>query len=216
MQCLEASEIAAQQTLLSADRISRIGNNWLGRLQLDQSMIANLSQSQIGLFAEGFIGLETMYGRLLQMAFKPKKTQTIVLYSSKEAGEAIYAQLVTDGRCGACRKPREQWRVGNLLFSSIEGLQRLNHEDRVIDGVILLDPTCMVHRARTLRTYHGRTHDRPQIIVNFLADRTIEGIRPIFLILTTKRAAAVPTDLIARAFCLEAFWFLSGPSLTCN
>lgn len=216
MQTLEASEMTVQQTLLRADRISRIGNKWLGRLKLDQTTIEHLSQSQIGLFAEGFVGLDTMYGRLLQMALKPKETQTVVLYSSKEAGEAIYKQLVSDGHCESCRKPSDQWQIGNLLFSSIEGLQRLDHEAYSIDGVILLDPTCMVHRARTLKTYNGRTHDRPQIVVNFLADHTIDGVRPIFLIMTTKRAAAVPTDLVARAFCLEALWFLDGPSLTCS
>jgi hypothetical protein len=216
MQTLEASEMTVQQTMLRADRISRIGNKWLGRLKLDQTTIEHLSQSQLGLLAEGFIGLDTMYGRLLPMAYQQKETQTVVLYSSKEAGEAIYKQLASDGHCEACRKPQEQWKVGNLLFSSIEGLKRLDHEANTIDGVILLDPTCMVHRARTLKTYHGGTHDRPQIIVNFLADNVIDGVRPIFLIMTTKRAAAVPTDLVARAFCLEALWFLDGPSMTCS
>jgi hypothetical protein len=99
------------------------------------------------------------------------------------------------------------WQVGSLIFSSVEGLARLDQQSNSIDSVILLDPTYMVHRARTMKTYYGRTHDRPQIVVNFLADRITDGIQPVFLLMTTKRAAAVPTDTIARAFCLEAFWF---------
>lgn len=215
MQSLETPVMTNTQTLMRADRISRIGNNWLGRLKIDQTTIEQLSDSQIGLFAEGFVGLDTMYSRLLPIALTQKETQTVVLYSCKEAGQSIYKQLASEGHCEPCRKPPEQWQVGSLHFSSVEGLVRLDRHPNSIDSVILLDPTCMVYRARTMKTYHGRTHDRPQIVVNFLCDHATNGIRPVFLIMTTRRAAAVPTDLIARVFCLEAFWFLDGPSISC-
>jgi hypothetical protein len=213
MQMLEAPGTYESHFLMRADRISRLGNKWLGRLKLDHTIIGQLSDSQIGLFAEGFLGLDTMVGRLLPMACKPRETQTVVLYSSKEAGEAVYRQLVGSGHCESFGKSPEHWQVGGLLFSSVEGLKRLKFQTNPINSLILLDPTCMVHRARTMRTSNGRTHDRPQIIADFLADQVTNWIRPVFILMTTKRAAAVPTDTIARAFCFETFWFLDGPSI---
>lgn len=216
MQSLDAPEMTVTETLLRVDRISRLGNKWIGRLELDQNIIEQLSESQIGLFAEGYVGLDTMFGRLLPIAHKSKATKTVVLYSSKEAGESIYKELVNDGHCKSRSKPKVQWQVGSMLFSSIEELARLKPDPGSIDSVILLDPMCMVYRARTMKTYYGRTHDRPQIVVNFLADQGTNGIRPVFMIMTTKRSAAVPTDSVARAFCLEGFWFLDGPSIACG
>jgi hypothetical protein len=216
MLTLEALPTTASTTLLRADRISRVGNKWLGRLRLDQSTTEQLSDLQVGLFAEGFLGLETIVGRLLPMAANSTVMQTVVLYSSKEAGGAIYEQLANDRLCEHNKRPPEQWQFGNLLFSSIEGLSRLDHEVGSINTVILLDPTCMVYRARTMKTRRGRTHDRPQIVVDFLSDQSSQGLRPAFLLMTTKHAASLPTDTIARAFCLDAFWFLDGPSLVCR
>lgn len=215
MQTLESPATATSQLIVRADRIARIGDKWLGRLSLDESTLRQLSQSQIGLLAEGFISLDTMLGRILPLASRPVGFQSIVLYASKEAGHSIYQHFVDAGRCAPSKALPVQWRVGALTFSSIEALKQLESAREPIDLVVMLDPTCMVYRARTMKTASGRTHDRPQIIVDYISDHVFEGMHPAFLLMTTKRAAALPTDLIARTYCRDAFWFLDGPSLTC-
>jgi hypothetical protein len=215
MSTLELPTAHDTMSLLRADRISRLGNKYLGRLRLDQPMLERLGSSQIGLFADGFLSLDMMLGRVLPLADKPRETRTIVVYASKEAGNSIYNSLVSTGQCAPCRRMPESWQVGNLVFCSVEALRRLDMDDQPIDSVILLDPTCMIHRARTLRLGNGSIHDRPQIVASFLTDHFHRGPAPVLILMTLKRAAAVPTEAIARAFCLEAFWFLDGPTLQC-
>lgn len=213
MLTLESQPMFATQTLIRADRIARLGDKWLGRIGVDQTVVEQLSESQAGLLAEGFLSLETMLGRLMKAATIVKETKTVVLYASKEAGDEVYNQLVESGHCMPVRKPPTQWEVGGLIFTSVEELAKLDSQSMMVDCVILLDPTCMVYKARSLSTYSGRGHDRPQFIVNFLTDHVREGVRPPFLIMTKKKAGALPTDAIARAFCLETFWFLDGPTV---
>ncbi len=216
MLMLETPSVACEcAPLLSADRISRMGSKALGRMRLDQKTARQLRESQVGLFAEGFLRLETMLGRILPLATKSRCTQSIVVYASKESGESIYGMLVEERVCAPCRRPPEHWEVGKLAFRSVEQLADWDFTSCQVDSVLLLDPTCMVYRARTMHFAGDRTHDRPQIIADFLFDQRHCGTCPVFMFLTTKRAAALPTETIARTFCQEAFWFLDGPTLRC-
>ena len=213
MSTLELPTAHETMTLLRADRVSRLGNKYLGRLKLDQPTLERLGSSQIGLFADGFLSLDMMLRRVLPLAAKPRETRTIAVYASKEAGASIFNSMVSTGHCVPCHRPPESWQVGNLAFSSVEGLRRLDMDEQPIDSIILIDPNCTIHRARTLRLGNGSIHDRPQVVASFLTDHFHRGPAPVLILMTLKRAAAVPTEAIARAFCLEAFWFLDGPTL---
>jgi len=72
-------------------------------------------------------------------------------YGSKQAGKSIFDSLVAGGSCAPCRRTPDRWQLDKLEFSSVEGLNHLECADTRIDSVILLDPTCMIHRARSLR-----------------------------------------------------------------
>ncbi len=86
-----------------------------------------------------------------------------------------------------------------------------------VAGVIILDPPCLLYKARGGTDSWGRIHrsDRPQHVVNFRAALDFDGWQPPLLLLTTNPAKAVNTDVVARAFCLNAFRFVAGESFDC-
>jgi len=216
MRMLEMPLVACESAaLISADRISRMGRKYLGPVRFDQTTACQLRKMQVGLFVEGFLKLETMLGRILPLANKPRSTQSLVVYASKESGASIHEMLVEEGLRAPCKKTPEQWEVGKLAFCSVEKLASWDYSRPAIDCVLLLDPSCMVYRARTMRFGDRPAHDRPQFIVDFLFDPRHDGSHPAFMLMTTKRASALPTETIARTFCQEAFWFLDGPTLRC-
>ena len=84
-------------------------------------------------------------------------------------------------------------------------------------GVIVLDPLCIMYKARSGTDSWGRVHrnDRPQHVVNFRAALDVEGWQPPLLLLTTKPAKSVNTEVVARAFCLNGFRFVAGDWFGC-
>lgn len=86
-----------------------------------------------------------------------------------------------------------------------------------VEGVMLLDPSCMVHKARDFKSWSGGRHDRPQRIVDFLSTAAIDSdARPLFGLLTCKRARSVGTAQIASVYCLDGWQFLDGASIRIN
>ena len=59
---LIATSIASQNRMFSVDQISRNGNQFINRLSLGDEQRRDLRVQRIGLFIEGFLGLETMLG----------------------------------------------------------------------------------------------------------------------------------------------------------
>ena len=143
-----------------------------------------------------------------------------IVYSSKEAGAYIYDMICDAGKCERSMKPPVTWQVGSLIFTSVEALPKLSqeisscNESESISMVVLLDPTCMVHRARTMQLGNGRTHDRPQIIVSALFDLATDGLQPLFVTMTCKAAISVNSEQLARVYCRETWWFCDGPSIS--
>jgi hypothetical protein len=74
-----------------------------------------------------------------------------------------------------------------------------------------------MYRARGGTDSWGNVHrnDRPQHVVNFRAALAVDGWQPPLLLLTTRPAKAVNTDVVARAFCLNAFRFIVGDTFGC-
>lgn len=212
MSVLDFDTVIDMNWKLTAERISRIGDRSLGRLQFDFDQARSIGQQRIGLFAEGFLEPETMVGRLLPLASVESRSKVLVLYASKESGEAIYRMLEDKGYCKPSHRPPERWEIGTLCFSSIESLTRWDCEAEPISVLILADPTCMVYNARNYPKWNGKVHDRPQLVGEFLDQHAAYGWLPPFMLMTTKRAASVPTDQIARAFMLETWWYLDGPT----
>ena len=216
--CEVESPIRAQ-SMFSVDRVSRQGDMFLGRLRMDADTLRSLREDNVGLLFEKFLRLETMLGRIIPLADKHDLGRIAIVYSSKDAGAYIYNMLCEEGKCERSKKPPVTWQVGSLIFTSVEALPKLAQENSQVNEVesismvVLLDPTCMVHHARTMRLGNGRTHDRPQIIVNALCDLATDGLQPLFVTMTCKSAISLNSEQLARVYCRETWWFCDGPSI---
>ena len=58
-------------------------------------------------------------------------------------------------------------------------------------------------------------NDRPQRVVDFRADLTIDGWQPPLIVLTSRPAKAVDPDVVARAYALDGLRFIDGDSFAC-
>jgi hypothetical protein len=207
------------QSMFSVDRISRQGDKFLERLRMDADTLNSLRQGNVGLLFEKFLRLETMLGRIIPLADKRDLGRIAVVYSSKDAGAYIYDMLCDAGKSERCENPPAIWQNGSLVFTSVESLPKVTqiktdiNEVAPISMVVLLDPTCMVHHARTMRLGNGRTHDRPQIIVNALCDLATNGLQPLFVTMTCMPAVSINSEKLARVYSRETWWYCDGPSL---
>ncbi len=114
------------------------------------------------------------------------------------------------------------WRSRKVWVAIPEDLKLLLPFAKCVEagvaGVIVLDPPCLMYKRAGWETdVRGRTYgnDRPQHVVNFRASLDIDGWQPPLLLLTTRLAMSVDPNVVARAFCLDAFRFIAGDSFGC-
>jgi len=91
----------------------------------------------------------------------------IVVPATKKIAKAAHEQLVDQGYPFKGNPLVGPVRLGALQIATIEQLRKV--DPKGVEGLILLDPNCMVHKSRNWRAPGGFTNDRPQRIVNFLA-----------------------------------------------
>lgn len=211
-----ATSFAFQDRMFSVDQISRNGNQFINRLSLDDEQRRELRVQRIGLFIEGFLGLETMLGRVLQIGQRWKGDRLVACYSSKLSGGIIYDQMTNEGLVPFAKKVPSSWTVGKMTFTSIEALPRFRKEqpEGVVEAVFVLDSNCMVHHARTMHRWNGTIHDRPGFISDFLVDQTKVEMEPLLVLLTRKKAISTDTIQMARMYNREAWYYCDGPSIS--
>jgi hypothetical protein len=101
---------------------------------------------------------------------------------------------------------------GNIVVATPESLQRIGvSEQQDVAALNVVDPECYVHLGRgfTRGNFHVQ-NDRPQLIANFRHSVELENWLPPLILLTEKPAKSITTDPIARAYCLDAWWFVNG------
>jgi hypothetical protein len=211
-----ATSFAFQDRMFSVDQISRNGNQFINRLSLDDEQRRELRVQRIGLFIEGFLGLETMLGRVLQIGQRWKGDRLVACYSSKLSGGIIYDQMTNEGLVPFTKKVPSSWTVGKMTFTSIEALPRFRKErpEGVVEAVFVLDSNCMVHHARTMHRWNGTIHDRPGLVSNFLADEADSQAEPLLIAMTRQKAMAIDTMRMARMYNREAWYYCDGPSIS--
>ena len=135
---------APRARMFSVDQISRNGDRFIKRLILDQAQRLELREQRIGLFLEGFLGLETMLGRVLQIGQRWSGNRLIACYSSKLSGGFIYDQMANEGLVPFVKKVPSSWSLGKMIFTSIEALSNFRKEqsDEPVDAVFVLEEEC--------------------------------------------------------------------------
>src|SRR5262249_17276231 len=203
-----------------AARISRLEEKSLGYVAINAELGFFLGTENIGVFVGGCSGLGTIT-RVLRHLSQGSGGKWVVLSSSRLLAGELHNAFKPDQSClsRAGRLP-PYWLSGKLLFSTPEHLERMLREAREklgdVAGIIVLDMTCWVHRARGAPGTECEGHDRPQKIADFRSQLARGPWAPPLFVLTEKQAKAITTDAMLGPYCLEGFWFLNGATLWCD
>ena len=104
-----------------------------------------------------------------------------------------------------------------MVLCTPESLRHVRPDERrPVAAIIVLDMLCHIHLARGFE--NGDFHvanDRPQHVASFRNSISRDGWSPPLIILTERLAKSVWTDTVARAYYLDALWFVDGRGLTC-
>jgi hypothetical protein len=195
-------------------RVTRLEDRFLEDCVVDSKQIHNLAAQNVGLFAGGYGTVAKMDRQLSKMARFAAAKRWVVAVSSwnllQETMDRMYEQdddlPVDDSDCDV------GFFAGHLRFTTVESLAIDAPAD--LDGVILYDPVCHIHKARTFQRYDGSNHDRPQIVADFLADRASTGESPLLCLMALKPAKSYCTERSAQAYMLDGWVFANPFSLS--
>lgn len=198
-------------------RISRWEEQALGFADLDVPTALELGREQIGWFVgkhPGFCRAIEQFGRL---DANPTGGVWVVVPRSFDLAIILYEKWPC--RQYLVERPRNHssaWRSRKVWVAIPTDLARFmllaKEQPHGIAGVIILDPACDMHQEG-----NGMLcFDCPQHVVNFRCDISVHNWQPPLLLFTTKRAKAINTDVLAKLFGLNAFWFIDGDSFNCR
>jgi hypothetical protein len=195
-------------------RITRMEETPISSFHLSSETAWTLGADNVGLFVGGIDSLRSIVESLRRLESSGTTPKWIVISASKSIAALVVQMWVTpDDEDIVVKMPSLPQLRNNIVLATPESLKRIdgsvNHH---IAGVILIDMLCHVHRARHMPGPAGRfvSNDRPQMIVDFRNSVGFKGWVPPLILLTEERAKSVHTDFIARAYCLDGFWFLDG------
>jgi len=202
-------------------RITRLEETALGYFRLDAETAWNLGNNNVGVFIGGCPSLGRTIERLQQLEQSTITPYWIIVAATKKMAAVFVQQWFRAGQgdrvaITTLKLPKVHQ---NIILATPESLRRLGAAERCnIAGIVVVDMLCHIHKARggiQNGTFFA-SNDRPQQIANFRNSVAIDGWLPPLLFVTEKPAKSVTTDAVARAYCLDAWWFVDGNSLRCG
>jgi len=208
---------------IRAARVTRLGEKYLGPIWSTAETFRVLGKDNIGWFMGGFRDMDRIVDRVRELNKFPTGGRWVVAPATRElAAEMMERWQMEEGESKDIPAEIETyWHAGNVTVCLIESLRAFSSEvkkrDLPIAGIIIVDPHCIVHRSRGFHRedFYVR-HDRPQLVVDFRNSLAIGNWSPPLIVVSLRRAGAVSTSAIQRAYYLEAFQFLEGPVTICN
>jgi len=200
------------------ERIARLGEKYIGPVTSNAATCRVLGEAQIG----WFIGGVPTYDRMIELVRRIDSSQAggrwVVVPATQCLAEVAYQLWFENLTLVSRKRPCTMWHSDQVTFCVPERLSELHDSiDGTVAGIILLDPNCIVHRGRGFGNSKYRiTHDRPQLIVDFRSRLSIGNWTPPLMVMSRHKAAAVPTEAVARIYGLEALHFIEGVSLRCG
>ena len=199
--------------------ITRWEEKPLGWATLDSATADMLGREQLGWFVGNHPGIDQAARQIARLDTNPAGGVWVVVPHSRQLACELFAKWPhADHVVEPPSSMNYAWRSRNVWFAIPEDLRHLLRLARDLEsqiaGVIILDPDCIIYRARGGTDTWGHIHsnDRPQHVVNFRASLSADGWQPPLLLLTNKPAKSITTDVVARAFCLNGFRFIAGKS----
>jgi hypothetical protein len=199
-------------------RITRLEESTVSDFCLDAPTAWVLGLHNAGIFVGGCD--PTAVEEQLKQLRHPDASAFWILVASTKVMALLLAQKLLElhKRANAAAPKKPVWR-DNIVITTPEKLASIEIPDgQSVAAIVLEDMLCRVHllRGDEPKGWNYESNDRPQHVVNFRS-RLAEGMwmPPLFL-LTERPAKAVETAAIARAYCLDAWWFLDGRTFSCG
>jgi len=201
-------------------RITRLEEKHLGRFELDAETANTLGTSNIGIFIGGCEPLGGTIEVIRGLQLAAPESRWVLVAATKKMAAVMIQRWFREGQVArvAVTTLKLPQVYGNVVLATPESLRKIDNHDRSnIAGIIVIDMLCHIHQARGMQNgaFHVR-NDRPQLVANFRNDVAVGSWLPPIALLTQKPAKSVMTDNIARAYCLDAWWFVDGRSLRCG
>ncbi len=208
-------------SLIRGERITRLGEKCLGRKSLDAQTGLSLGTENIGWLVAGLPSFERMVSHVERLNEAARGGRWVIIPATNRLAEMAFEQWFSHDSLDQRRASPQLWHSEHVTFCVPEQLDKLASMQSELNtrfaGIILLDPQCFVHRGRSFTCGNRRlVHDRPQMIVDFRASCAVGDWQPPFVHMTCKRAGAVPTDSVARIFCVESYHCIDGTTLGCG
>lgn len=201
--------------------ITRLEEQPLGWAVLDAATADDLGREHLGWFVGGHPGLTRAVEQFGRLDENSEGGVWVVVPTSRNLASELFARWPhTEYVAERPGCDNSVWRSRKVWVAIPEDLKQLLPLGLLksgLAGVIILDPECLMYRTRGGTDPRGNVHrnDRPQHVVNFRAAFDADGWQPPLLLLTTRPAKAINTDVVARAYCLNAFRFIAGHSFGC-
>lgn len=194
-------------------RIVRDTERRLGDFRLDGSTAFALGTDNIGVFLGGCKEVDGMIDPFRNLSEADLPGQIVIALSTNAIADEFYDAFSIEG---SGRTRPAAWTKGAVTFTTPEKLRAVDEftlEGRPVLAVGLVDPWCIVNRARGgYRSGYPR-NDRPQHLAKFRAAHAREGWRPPFLLFTTRPAKSVSPNQMLAPYSLDAWWFADGRHL---
>ncbi|MEX1027509.1 MAG: hypothetical protein WD049_05815 [Candidatus Paceibacterota bacterium] len=204
--------------LICGARIARTGDKYLGPERLGADTCRMLGEEQVGWFVGHMPSFERMIEHIQQVNAAGTGGRWVVVPATRFWAETAHRLWFADAHQSGFSSPATLWHDRLVTFCVPERLRELDQAFRQrtagVAGIMLLDPTCIVHEARSFSNqgFHV-AHDRPQLIANFRSSLAVGRWAPPLIVMSWHRAGAVSTERIVQAYCLEAFHFIEGLGL---
>jgi DEAD/DEAH box helicase domain-containing protein len=203
-------------------RMTRLPESLLGWVKLDAITADEMGRERLGWFVGNHPGLARAAEQLGRLDANPGGGVWIVVPYSRDLACELFALWPHADQVAEQPAPDNAvWRSRKVWVAIPEDLKQFLPLAQAhipgVAGVIILDPRCIMHKARGGTDSWGQVHrnDRPQHVVNFRAALDYDGWQPPLLLLTERPPKAVSTMDVRRAFCLEGFQFIAGDCFGC-
>lgn len=202
--------------------VTRLEERTLAWVSLGAEAANELGREHLGWFVGGHPGLRRAAEQLGRLDSNPGGGIWVAVPVGRDASRELFehwphgSQIELPPSWGG-----SIWRSRKVWVAMPEDLRQLLPAIRTSDcgvaGIMLIDPLCIIHKARAGTNWKGEYHrnDRPQHVVNFRAALQLDDWQPPLIVLTQQQAKAVDTDVIARTYCLDGFRFIAGDSFGC-
>lgn len=191
-------------------RIIRDTERALGDFRLDGESAYQLGASNIGLLAGGSSETRHLVTKLRELSLCDLPGQIVIAFSTNSLADTYFETLTEDDSPSS---REDSWTFGSVTFSTPEKLRTIGKPQlggRPVLAIGLVDPPCILYKARGDARRGFAFNDRPQHIAKFRAAHEIGDWRPPFFLFTEQPAKSLNTNQMLGPFSLEAWWFLDG------